>query len=77
MDKEEAPVLMIAKRKVKRRKHSHSNHKHRSEGYSKSVHAGRFRKLDKVETSILGVIFKVLLMVGITALLLWGLTYIL
>jgi len=72
MSDKQDPVLMVAKRKVKRRKH-HSHSRHRSEGYSKSVHAGRYRSFDNVETSFLGVLVKVLIMVGAIALVLWAL----
>ena len=76
--------IRVEKRKIKKRRHKHSHssssssrRKDRAEGYSSSVHAGRYRSFDKVETSIMAALFKILGLVCLAALILWGLSNVL
>lgn len=68
-------VVRVEKRKIKRKKHSHKHSKNkskkRSEGYSSSVHAGRFRRFDSVERSAMLALVKIIALLGIAGIVLW------
>ncbi len=65
-------VVKVSKRKHKRHKHSHSSRGRRSGKYPSSARSGRMRSFDEVETKMMGVLLKILLVVCSVSLIIWA-----